>query len=158
MDADQLRKYIVRPALKAIDAWSPAAEGLVMGTAAQESHLKYVRQLGDGPALGLFQMEPATHDDIWNNYLHWRERRADKICQAIQYDNIALISPPSAERMMWDFRYAAIMCRVHYRRVPKPLPDEHDIHGLAAYWKEFYNTPAGAGTADEFVNNYGKWL
>ena len=72
MDAFQLRTEIVKPALEAIGYYSPAAEALIMGTAAQESHLKYVKQLGDGPALGLFQMEPATHDDIWANYLRFR--------------------------------------------------------------------------------------
>jgi len=154
LNADQLREYIVRPALELIDAWSVAAENLVVGTAAQESHLKYVHQLGAGPALGLFQMEPETHTDIWNNYLRYREYLAVSIRKAISYNG----GEPSAERMIWDFRYAAIMCRIHYRRVSKPLPDEHDIHGLAAYWKEFYNTPDGAGTTEEFVANYGKWL
>lgn len=153
MNADQLREYIVRPALESIDAWSAAAENLVMGTAAQESHLKYVRQIGGGPAVGLFQMEPATHIDIWDNYLQYRDRLAEKILDSISAPGI-----PKAERMMWDLRYAAIMCRVHYRRVPKPLPDKHEIHSLAEYWKEFYNTPEGAGTVYEFVQNYGKWL
>jgi len=154
MDGNQLKKYIIRPALESIEMWSQVAEALIAGTAAQESHLQYIHQFGAGPALGLFQMEPATHDDIWTNYLQYRQELAASIRKAISYNG----GQPSAERMMWDFRYAAIMCRVHYRRVPKPLPDEHDIHGLAAYWKEFFNTPQGAGTVDEFVANYGKWL
>lgn len=54
--------YVVRPVLRVMSAWSQPAEDLVMGTAAQESRLTYLRQLGGGPALGLWQMEPATHD------------------------------------------------------------------------------------------------
>ena len=154
MNANQLREYIVRPALELIDAWSKTAENLVMGTAAQESNLKYVHQLGAGPAVGLFQMEPATHDDIWTNYLQYRQELAASIRKAISYNG----GQPSAERMMWDFRYAAIMCRIHYRRVPKSLPDENDVHGLATYWKIHYNSENGAGTTDEFIQNYGKWL
>jgi hypothetical protein len=46
-----------------------AAEELLLGTALQESGLIYRRQLNNGPALGLFQMEPATHDDIWADFL-----------------------------------------------------------------------------------------
>ena len=49
---------------------SQEAENLLMGTAAQESALgEYIRQLGNGPALGIFQMEPETFDDIVRNYL-----------------------------------------------------------------------------------------
>ena len=117
MDAKQLRELIVRPALVEVGLHSDAAENLVMGTAAQESNLKYVHQLGDGPAVGLFQMEPATHDDIWDNYLQYRDPLADKIFEAIEYNDMVQKIPPSPERMTWDFRYAAIMCRVHYRRV-----------------------------------------
>jgi len=62
LDAGQLRMYVVRPVLRVMSAWSQPAEDLVMGTAAQESRLTYLRQLGGGPALGLWQMEPATHD------------------------------------------------------------------------------------------------
>src|SRR5260221_162978 len=45
---------------------------LLLGTALQESGLTYRVQLGGGPARGLFQMEPNTHDDIWDNFLKYR--------------------------------------------------------------------------------------
>ena len=149
MNADQLRHIIVKPALEAIGLWSEAAENLVMGTAAQESHLEYVKQL-NGPALGLFQMEPATYHDLWDSYLGHRPELASKIRQAIEYNG----GIPPASRMCWDLRFAAIMCRIHYRRIPKALPDAEDIWALAAYWKKFYNTPLGAGTEAQFADNY----
>jgi hypothetical protein len=46
------------------------------------------------------------------------------------------------------------MCRLHYRRVPEPLPDAEDINGLAAYWKKYYNTKAGRGSESEFIINW----
>ena len=149
MDASQLREYIVNPALEAIEHYSLAASNLLMGTAAQESRLKYVKQLGNGPALGLFQMEPATHDDIWDNYVAHRPDLRARIYQAVQ------IEDHDAERLAWDFRYAAIMCRVHYLRVPAQLPPANDVWELGKYWKAHYNTPLGAGTVEEFVENYG---
>lgn len=148
MDAHQFRRDIVRPALKLIGLHSAASENLVMGTAAQESRLQYVRQL-NGPALGLFQMEPATHDDIWQHWLKFKPDIVQEIFAALD-TNLA----PSAERMVWDTRYAAIMCRLHYRRRPEPLPDFDDAWALAGYWKKFYNTEAGKGTEHEFVRNY----
>ena len=150
MNVDQFRQYIVKPALESIDAWSENAENLIIGTAAQESHLEYVHQIG-GPALSLFQMEPATYNDIWDNYLTYREDLATKILDSIDAAGI-----PNANRLMWDLRFSAIMCRVHYRRVQDPLPDT--VEGMAAYWKKHYNTEHGAGTEHEFIVNYRKYV
>lgn len=120
-----------------------------MGTAAQESRLEYVRQLHEGQALSLFQIEPMTHDDIWDNYLAYRPELVNTVLGAI-----AAGERPPAERLIWDLRYSAIMCRIHYKRVPEALPDAQDVWQLARYWKKFYNTTLGGGTETEFVENY----
>lgn len=147
MDAKQLREYIVRPALQLIELHSDDAENLVMGTAAQESRLMYIHQLGKGPALSLFQMEPATHDDIWEHYLAYQPALTERVFAATYVK-----SKPDSSRLLWDLRYSAIMCRIHYRRKPGAIPD--NLNGWAAYWKKHYNTPLGAGTVEEFVHNY----
>ena len=46
------------------------------------------------------------------------------------------------------------MARVHYLRVPQPLPAADDIDGLARYWKAHWNTREGAGTPERFVESY----
>jgi len=150
MDATQLRELIVRPSLEEVGLHSDAAEDLVMGTAAQESHLMYVKQLGGGPALSLFQIEPATHQDYWDNYLQFQGELSQKIIDAIAFDGLR----PDNERLVWDLKYGALMCRVHYRRVAEALPQSGDVAGYAAYWKKYYNTVHGAGTEEEFVQNY----
>ncbi len=149
LNAKQLRELVVRPALKEINLWSQAAENLVMGTAAQESRLEYLKQLGGGPALGLFQVEPVTYNDYWDNFITYRNGLHASILRSVQ----AAKKPP-ANRVVWDLKYAAIMCRVHYRRVSAPLPEASDLPGLAAYWKKYYNTPLGKGTETEFKENY----
>ena len=71
---------VINPVLRSMDAWSIAAENLILGTAVQESECGYyLHQLGDGPALGIYQMEPATHDDCWNNFLKYRHDLSDPI-------------------------------------------------------------------------------
>ena len=149
MDAKQLRELIVRPALEEVGLHSDAAEDLVMGTAAQESHLMYVKQLGGGPALGLFQVEPFTYNDYWDSHIDDREDLRNTILKAIH-----TVGEPQPDRVIWDLRYASIMCRIHYRRIRKPLPAHGDISGYAAYWKKYYNTIHGAGTEEEFIENY----
>ncbi len=147
----QFRELVIRPALEVVNGYSEAAEELVLGTAIQESRLQYLKQLGGGPALGVFQMEPATHDDIWNNYLAYRQELADLV-QMLAAPNGG--NHPTANELIGNLWYAAAMCRVHYRRVPEPLPDAGDVPGMAAYWKEHYNTFEGAGTEEEYEENW----
>jgi hypothetical protein len=47
---------------------------LLLGTALTESgDMHYLHQLGNGPALGVYQMEPTTHEDIYDNYLKYKK-------------------------------------------------------------------------------------
>lgn len=151
LNAKQLRELVVRPALTHLSMWSEAAENLVMGTAAQESRLQYLRQV-KGPALGLWQVEPATHHDIWQNWLWNRPLVVGQIRQAAMVEIGA--ATPADELLIFNLRYAAIICRLIYRRRPEPLPDADDLPGLAAYWKKTYNTHLGKGKPEEFIANY----
>lgn len=148
IDATQLRMLVVRPALEAIGLWSRAAENLVMGTAAQESNLRYIHQV-KGPAVGLFQIEPATYRSIWVDYLPKFPELAAKLRKlAGVADDV-----PDVNLMAGNLYFAAAMCRVFYRRLPVPLPLEDDVEGLAAYWKKYYNTTAGRGTTAQYIKN-----
>lgn len=69
----QFRTNIVRPTLEGIGAHNRAAENLVLGTGLQERDLHYLRQLNDGPARGIYQMEPTTHDDIRGLAEYWKQ-------------------------------------------------------------------------------------
>ncbi len=150
MNTKQIKDLIER-ILTILGMNSESAVNLLLGTAAQESNFKYIRQLGHGPALGIFQMEPATEHDIWNNYLIYKPKLADLICQITGHKQ-------SGSHLEWDLAYQIIMCRLHYRRVKEALPEPDDINGLAKYWKVFYNTKNGKGTSDEFIENYKKYI
>ncbi len=130
----QFRANIVRPTLEAIGAHNRVAEDLVLGTALQESNLHYLRQLNQGPARGVYQMEPATHDDIWEDYLAFRAELRTHVS--------AFLAPEQGrvDQLVWNLAYATAMCRVHYLRVPHPLPDPGDIRAMGEYWKRHYNT------------------
>lgn len=147
----QIRQLIIKPALTVIDGYTLAADELVLGTALQESRLQYIKHIENGPALGIFYMDPKTHEDIWNNFLKFRSDLAEKV--------MSLAAPtsaphPSANELIGNLWYAAAMCRLHYMRVPSPLPKAGDIPGMASYWKEYYNTFEGSGTEEEFEENW----
>jgi len=147
--ARQLLLNAIRPALVMLGKGDRAAEQLVLGTAIQESLLIHRQQLGNGPALGLFQMEPGTHDDCWSSYLQFRSALADKVKQTLRPGE-----EPAAVTMKENDLYAAAMCRIRYVRVAEALPAQDDIHAMANYWKKHYNTPLGAGKPEEFL---AKW-
>lgn len=148
LDPTHLRLYVVRPALSLIGAWSREAEELVMGTAAAESQLRHLRQLGGGPARGLWQMEGATHDDCWANYLDFRKTIGGRVAQLL------IPGMSRLDQLAGNLPYAAAMCRVRYLRDAEPLPAETDVPGMAATWKRVYNTRGGAGTVEHFVSCY----
>jgi hypothetical protein len=138
-------KSLIERTLFEINLYSPAATNLLLGTAAQESRFgTYLKQIR-GPAIGAFQVEPNTFNDLRAKYkdprLYLRE--------LVRY---------SAADMEWNLRLAIIMCRLKYRSIMKPLPDADDLPGLAGYWKKYYNTPLGAGTEAEFIENYRKYV
>lgn len=132
---------IVKPALEAIGLWSQEAEQLVLGTAIHESGLVYLKQI-NGPALGYWQMEPATHDDVWNR-MPRDIRRGFAIFGS---------ADGSAEDLYLRNDYAAAMCRMKYRLSPGPIP--MTLTAQAAYWKLYYNTPLGAGTVSEYIADW----
>ena len=154
----QLRDLIITPTLLEIGKYSEAAVNLLLGTCAQESAMgRYIAQIPKPIAKGIFQMEDATHDDIYQNYLKYNERLSAEVKYLNGLKGYG-DEPPSPETMIHNLKYAAGMCRIHYVRVPKALPDKDDVLGLAEYWKEYYNTPLGAGTIDEFMENYQRYV
>ena len=122
-----------------------AAE-MVYRTGLAESGYRTRRQHGGGPARGWWQMEPATERDIWTNWIAHRPEIAAKIVEVTGKEG-----PGHLED---DDLYAAIMCRLHYRRVPEALPDRDDLAKQAAYWKRYYNTAEGRGTVQHFIESF----
>lgn len=148
IDPGHFRAKIVEPALGALGLpGSEAAIRLVCGTAAQESGLRFLMQ-DKGPALGLFQIEPATWSDIVANFFPGHSDIAAKVAAMLTS------SWRPIDELACNPRFGAAVCRIVYFRAPDPLPDAGDLDGQARYWKRFYNTAGGAGTVAEYVSNY----
>lgn len=129
------------------------ASRLVLGTAAHESEGFKFRHQIHGPALGLFQIEPATHVDLYVNFLAFRP--------AMEGDLSPLLRPgvPAVDQLVDNDPYAAAVCRLVYYRAKPPLPtDPEDVAALAAYWNEWYNRNPLKGTDDQFINDYHRYV
>ena len=152
MTIDDFQKTVVQEALRRVSHPDLNAEKLLMGTAVHESGgLKFTRQIGGGPARGYFQMEGATHDDCWANYLAFRHTLAAKVrtCLLVGQE-------PTADILETNHLYAAAMARVRYMRAPGAIPSTGD--GIAKYWKDNYNTIKGAGTVGQFKQDWNLYL
>lgn len=66
MDLGDVRREWIEPALRFLPAAlnTPAQVRLVLGIGNKETQYRYLHQIGGGPALGPWQMEPATHNDL----------------------------------------------------------------------------------------------
>jgi hypothetical protein len=155
LDPSSFRNLIIDPTLKKMKLYSEVASNLLLGTALQESRLHHLKQIR-GPALGLYQVEPTTHHDLYVNYINNKPHvavRLDQINFRALWNNWD--NWPSDELLITNLEYATAICRLIYFRRPEPLPsDPGDIQGLAEYWKRHYNTNSGAGTAIQYKSSY----
>jgi hypothetical protein len=142
----QFRQFVINPALDHLATFAlprtQFAADLLMATAAVESRLgAYLHQLGAGPALGVFQIEPASLQDLLK-----RTNRAPAI-EALRVPGRTV-----ASQIVTDLLLAAVVCRLFYWAVPHPLPSLTSKANLWSYYKTFYNTTAGAATLASFSN------
>lgn len=141
----QVKTRIIQPMLNLLPAQynTQAAANLLTYTFLAESGGgEYIVQLSGGPALGPFQMETATHDDCWVNFLDYQA------ALAVVGRALACAGAPGAAQMAGNWSYAAFMARVKYIRAPGALPAANDPVGLVGAWKAIYNSALGAGAVD----------
>jgi hypothetical protein len=146
----QLRDLVIEPTLKHLDLYSPEAVDLILFTGLQESGYRYIKQLGTGPALSFWQIEPTTAHDIFETFLKFREELEDLV-------DSFMIDGSIEESLLWSLPFGVAMCRIKYRRSPWALPPVGDGPGMARIWKSEYNTVMGAGHESEFINAWEKY-
>jgi hypothetical protein len=153
MNAQQLLDCIIKPTLEYMGGNynSKNAQMLLLATAAIESKCGYyVVQIG-GPALGSWQMEPLTHDDIWENcdagYGPTGQLVIDLACHnSVVHKGLF----DGTQELINSPRYACAMARLKYSMDTAPLPVYADMYAIYAYYKRIYNTPLGASTFEKF--------
>lgn len=167
IDPVQLRDVLIRPTLERLvhqfpGADHPAAVNLLIGTAYHESlGGTYFKQAG-GPALGLYQIEPATHSDLWNNYLSYRSESCQRLIAGLAAFEIKMASDEGDEgdddlldrALITSIDYSTAVCRLLYYRQRFDWPEPEDVPALAEIWKQFYNTELGAGTVEQFIEHF----
>lgn len=157
-----MRNQVIRPVLGRLQGYdtrmlSDSSVVLMDGTIAQESDYgRYTTQLGGGPALGLCGVEPRT--EIWLVEDYLERRGKEELKQIVMSFLVTTEDNVSRETRHAQLETNAFYCvavgRVLLWTKPEPLPPASDLFANGQYWKAHYNTPAGAGTAGEWVKSY----
>ena len=130
---------------------APDAVDLLMLTAAQESHLgESIYQIGGGPALGIFQIEPATYRDLCDNYLRY-QKQLGYILSLYKIPGLS-----DELNLVGNLLYQVLVARLLYWRHHEFIPTT--LEGRAALYKKYYNTPKGKATVEEALANYKRYV
>ena len=117
---------------------------MILETACVESNCgQYIKQI-NGPACGIFQIEPKTAKDIKENFLKYRQEYLDI------YNKLFIPFLSLEDNLMYNLAFQIFMCRMFYMRINKPIPKTRKER--ARYWKEFYNTKKGKGTTVDYLD------
>ena len=149
LNITQFRELIVKSSLTDLLVYSQDAEELLIFTCAVESlGGTYIHQV-NGPALGIYQMEPRTHNDIWQNFILTDNKLGLRL-----FNNFDVNRMPSEARLIYDLRYATAITRLFYLRIREPLPSANDVNAIWDYYKKYYNTVQGKAVKDESIKKY----
>lgn len=131
---------------------------MMLLTIAAESSFTHRKQIGGGPAMGLMQMEPATALDTFRWLAPDRDRPItwSRLTQIwLGLESVPFFRP-TAEEVSWHLEhhdyFSLGIGRLHYRMFAEPFPDS--LEDQARYWKQHWNTPAGAQTAEHAIRQW----
>ncbi len=77
VDVEHLKERVIQPTLKYLGAWTPAREQFLLSAVIDAPELGLFSPRNDG--LGIFQITPRQHRDIWDNYLAFNPDLASRV-------------------------------------------------------------------------------
>ena len=163
MRSQILLDYVIRPALHKMGEkyYSNGSCQQMLATCAQESNCgKYIKQV-NGPALGIMQIEPATHKSIWVDYIDYnydlKRLMLSMLPDSARGDG-AIAFNARNNCLINNLEYAVCIARLVYYRTPYKMPEVGDKQGAWKVYKKVYNTEHGKATEEEFMHNWVRFL
>lgn len=123
---------------------------MLIETTCPETHTgTYPDAHPDTKGVGLCQHDQINIDDL---KLNGEARHFKKIKREFGYDIPSIKLADLAE----DPLLSLICCRLSYKRIPARIPST--LTERAVYWKRYYNTVAGKGTVEHYLEAVEKYL
>jgi hypothetical protein len=113
-----------------------------METAAAETDMGNAVDKSWGVGVGLMQFDPIGFDDVKARTNATIKRRV-KEAFGVDIDRVTLGD------LRWSPLLSVLFARLKYRLIPDPIP--LSVIGRAEYWKKYYNSYAGAGTVQHYI-------
>ena len=181
LQKNKINQYrgVIKSTLKFLDdviPYSDFAVELIVATGVHEGrNFDFIKQI-QGPAISPWQIEPATHNDIWQNYIKYRPHIGIKLLNLAGENLIFEYLPPEKHKefivdfinsgrhedlnttLLGNLYYAIAICRLTYFRKPTRLPNEFTIQEAAKIWKQDYNTILGKGHVEQFIRDYRNFV
>ncbi len=146
----ELQHLVIRPTLKYLGDYSLAAQTLLLATAAMESELGFHLKSEHKRGLGVYQISPRSHQNIWDQYLAKDPDMASKVRGlASQHD---FLTQPHLE-LTTNLKYATAIAWMIYKRKAKALPAANDILAMAKFWRRHFHSRPQA-SVDIFIKRY----
>lgn len=149
MEASQLEEAIYDIFDKYNISYSEKVIDMLIETACVESCCgRYIKQI-KGPACGIFQIEPKTALDIYNNYITYRQEYKSI------YDKLYIKDLSIEQNLMYNLAFQIFICRIFYLRIKEAIPNTRSER--ANYWKQYYNTNLGKGKISDYMTKVSKY-
>ncbi|AZS06533.1 endolysin [Alteromonas phage ZP6] len=136
--------YLTTAVTMDMNRYKEEAVQAIMQIIAHESNGgKYWEQQGGGPALGPIQMEPITHDSIWDN--------SDSIYILAK----KLMIRRDVEQLRHSAIYNIFMARCYLLMDTRPLPK--DGTSMSYYLKKYWNSEKGKAEPLDYFYKWNRW-
>jgi len=146
--ATDLIQHAIRPTLEYLDMYSPAAEQLLLGTAAQESGFDPFYHGSRG--IGIYQITSQQHRRIWDSYLAFIPDLASKV-RGLASQHLFLQKPD--QELAVNLSYSTAIAWIIYLQSELQLPAADDAEGLGLFWgHNFSRPPRGSGAQQNFAH------
>ena len=148
----ELRHYVVRPTLKHLRVWSLSAENLLLGTAARESGLGFHLKPANTQALGIYQISPRMHRNIWDNYLAHQSELSSMV-RGLASQREFLTHPH--HELATNLAYSTAIAWLVYWRLDLNIKkiDSDNTLALAKIWQKHFHSRC-SGSAESFVASF----
>ena len=148
ISAAHLTQFVIKPTLESLDMYSQTAEKLLLGTAAQESGFNPLKTSGD--ALGIYQITPDRHRNVWDQYLAFRPNLASKV-RGLASQHQFLKAPDLELRT--NMAYSTAIAWAIYLQSDVQFPEADDAEGLSLLWQQnFSHAKTG------HIETFARWI
>jgi hypothetical protein len=156
INAHCLKEQVIKPTLKYLNDLNESTVDLLLGTAAVESNLSPLKEdNAETKGIGLFNISPQSHTDVWDKYLAFDPDLASKI-RGLASQRSFLINPHT--ELSTNLAYATAIAWCIYRRSSVSLKAKESIQNLSHCWNTNYRQPDSAHSSTDFCRHFNELI